>query len=35
MREEASFRMIFEKFRASKRKQEIDDPKAPKKKETF
>ena len=31
MREKASFRMIFEKFRASKRKLEIDDPKAPKK----
>ena len=31
MREEASFRMIFEKFRVSKRKQETDDPKAPKK----
>ena len=31
MREEASFRMFFEKFRASKRKLEIDDPKPPKK----
>ena len=28
---EASFRMFFEKFRASKRKLEIDDPKPPKK----
>ena len=32
MREEASFRIIFEKFRASKWKLEIDDPKASKKK---
>ena len=31
MREEAGFRMFFEKFRASKRKLEIDDPKPPKK----
>ena len=31
MREEASFRMIFEKFRVSKRKLVIDDPKLPKK----
>ena len=31
MREEASFCMFFEKFRASKRKLEIDDPKPPKK----
>ena len=31
MREEANFRMLFEKFRASKRKLEIDDPKPPKK----
>ena len=31
MREEASFRMFFEKFRASKRKLEIDDPKPHKK----
>ena len=31
MREEASFRMFFEKFRASKRKLETDDPKPPKK----
>ena len=31
MREEANFRMFFEKFRASKRKLEIDDPKPPKK----
>ena len=31
MREKASFRMFFEKFRASKRKLEIDDPKPPKK----
>ena len=31
MKKEASFRMFFEKFRASKRKLEIDDPKPPKK----
>ena len=31
MREEANFFMFFEKFRASKRKLEIDDPKPPKK----
>ena len=31
MREKASFRMFFEEFRASKRKLEIDDPKATKK----
>ena len=31
MREEASFRRFFEKFRVSKRKLEIDDPKPPKK----
>ena len=31
MREEASFRMFFEKVRASKQKLEIDDPKPPKK----
>ena len=30
MREEASFRMFFEKVRASKQKLEIDDPKPPK-----
>ena len=30
MKEEASFRMSFEKFRASKGKLEIDDPKPPK-----
>ena len=30
MKEEASFRMFFGKFRASKRKLEIDDPKPPK-----
>ena len=30
MREEANFRMFFEKFRASKRKLEIDEPKPPK-----
>ena len=30
MREEASFRKFFEKFRASKRKLEIDDAKPPK-----
>ena len=30
-REEASFRMFFEKVRASKRKLEIDDQKQPKK----
>ena len=35
MREEASFRMIFEKFRATKRKLEIDDPKPPKKMKSF
>ena len=35
MREEASFRMFFEKFRASKRKLEIDDPKPPKKRIAF
>ena len=32
MREEASFRTFSEKFRASKRKLEIDDSKPPKKK---
>ena len=31
MREEASFCMFFEKFRALKRKLEMDDPKPPKK----
>ena len=31
MRKEASFRVIFEKVRASKRKLEIDDPRPPKK----
>ena len=31
MRKEVSFRMIFEKVRASKRKLEIDDPRPPKK----
>ena len=31
MREEASFRMFFEKVRASKQELEIDDPKPPKK----
>ena len=31
MREKASFRIFFEKFRAPKRKLEIDDPKPPKK----
>ena len=31
MREEASFRMFFEKVRVSKRKLVIDDPKLPKK----
>ena len=31
MIEEASFHMFFEKFRASKQKLEIDDPKPPKK----
>ena len=31
MREEASFRMFFEKLRAPKRKLEIDCPKPPKK----
>ena len=31
MRQEASFRMFFERFRASKRKLEIDEPKPPKK----
>ena len=30
-RERASFRMFFEKIRASKRKLEINDPKIPKK----
>ena len=35
MREKASFRMFFEKFRASKRKLEIDDPKSPKKRIVF
>ena len=34
MREEASFRMFFEKFRASKQKLEIDELK-PRKKEKF
>ena len=31
MKEEASFRMFFEKFKAFKQKLEIDDPKPPKK----
>ena len=35
MREEASFRMFFVKFRASKRKVEIDDPKPPKKRKVL
>ena len=35
MREEASFRMFFEKFRASKRKLEMDDPKKPKKRKVL
>ena len=35
MREEASFCMFFEKFRASKRKLEIDDPKPPKKRKVL
>ena len=35
MREEASFRMFFEKFRASKRKLEIDDREPPKKNKSF
>ena len=32
MREEASFRMFFEKVKESKRKLEIDDPELPQKK---
>ena len=35
MREEASFRMFFEKFKVSKRKLEIDDPKPPTKREVL
>ena len=35
MREEASFRMFFEKFRASKQKLEMDDPKPPKKRKVL
>ena len=35
MREEARFRMFFEKFKASKRKLEIDDPKPSKKREVL
>ena len=35
MREEASFLTFSEKFRASKRKLEIDDSKPPKKKKSF
>ena len=35
MREEASFRMFFEKFRAWKRKLEINDPKPPKKRKVL
>ena len=31
MREEASFRMFFEQFRASKQEVEMDDPKNPEK----
>ena len=32
---EASFRIFFEKFRASKRKLEIDDPKPPKERKVW
>ena len=35
MREEASFRMFFEKFRAWKRKLEINEPKPPKKRKVL
>ena len=35
MREEASFRMYFEKVKASNRKLEIDDPELPKKKKVL
>ena len=35
MREEASFRMFFEKVRASKRKLEINDPKLSKKRKSL
>ena len=35
MIEEASFHMLFEKFRASKQKLEIDDPKPPKKRKVL
>ena len=35
MREEANFRMFFEKCRASKQKLEIDDPKPPKKRKVL
>ena len=35
MREEASFRMFFEKVKESKRKLEIDDPELPLKKKRF
>ena len=35
MREEARLRMFFEKFKASKPKLEIDDPKPPKKREVL
>ena len=34
-REEASFRMFLDKFRAPKRKLEIDDPKPPKKRKVL